>query len=193
MQPLIQQLQLSGQFTGQQIDQLQTGLIYRTLQKGDYFSEPAKPQNDMAFVLKGILRVFSHDPEGQELTHNFIDENNFSVAGQETAGNEYIQAVMRTDLVLFSRQLLQNPSFNLPDWERLSDHISRQAAAERAEQIGIAQAGDATARYKKFMEKYPQIAGRVPLSYLASYLGITQQSLSRIRKRLTKKSPPREN
>jgi CRP-like cAMP-binding protein len=193
MQPLIHHLQLSGKFTGQQIDQIQTGLIYRTLQKGEEFSEPSKQPGEMAFVLKGILRVFSPTPAGQELTHYFIDENNFVVAGEVTAGNESILAIMRTDLALFSRQALeQDPSFTMPDWERLKDHITSRALAERTEQINISRAGDATARYKRFMEEYPQIAGRVPLSYLASYLGITQQSLSRIRKQLTKKSPPRE-
>jgi CRP-like cAMP-binding protein len=43
---------------------------------------------------------------------------------------------------------------------------------------------DATTRYLSFMEKYPKILNRIPLSYLASYLGITQSSLSRIRKNI---------
>jgi CRP-like cAMP-binding protein len=193
MQPLIHHLQLSGQFTAHEIDQIQTGLIHRTLQKGELFSEPARPSIEMAFVGKGILRVFSPTQAGQESTHYFIDENNFVVTGSETSGNEHIQAVMRTDLILFSWQIMQqNTSFTPPEWQHFSDYITHRASAERTQQIGISQAGDATARYKKFMEEYPQIAGRVPLSFLASYLGITQQSLSRIRKQLTKKSPPRE-
>jgi CRP-like cAMP-binding protein len=193
MEPLIHHLQLSGEFTTQQIDRIQTGLIYRTLQKGEYFSEPAKQPVEMAFVLKGILRVFSPIPAGQESTHYFIDENNFAVAGEGATENAYIQAVMRTDLVLFCYPGAQADASNtFPDWPRLKDHITRWASADKAKQCAISDAGDATARYKKFMEEYPQIAGRVPLSYLASYLGITQQSLSRIRKQLTKKSAPRE-
>jgi len=188
MQPLIQHLQQSGKFTAQQIDQIQSKLIFKTFQKGEVFSEPERPANEMAFVLKGILRVFSYGPEGQENTHYFIDENNFALAG-----GGYIQAVMRTDLALVSSRALQNPLFSLADWALLRDYISGRASLEKAEQISPTLAGDATARYKKFMESYPQIAGRVPLSYLASYLGITQQSLSRIRKQLTRKSPPREN
>jgi hypothetical protein len=43
---------------------------------------------------------------------------------------------------------------------------------------------DATTRYLSFLEKFPKVANRVPLSYVASYLGITQQSLSRIRKNI---------
>jgi hypothetical protein len=44
-------------------------------------------------------------------------------------------------------------------------------------------AEDATTRYKNFLEQFPKLALRIPLSYLASYLGVTQQSLSRIRKK----------
>jgi len=43
---------------------------------------------------------------------------------------------------------------------------------------------DATTRYLSFLEKYPMLINRIPLSYIASYLGITQQSLSRIRKNI---------
>ena len=43
---------------------------------------------------------------------------------------------------------------------------------------------NATERYLSFLEQFPQLVNRVPLSYIASYLGITQQSLSRIRKNI---------
>ncbi len=187
MQPLIQLLQQSGKFSAQQLDQIQSRLIIKTFQKGEFFSEPGTPANELAFVLKGILRVFFYSPEGQESTHYFIDENNFALAGKE-----YIQAVIKTELALLSPQALQNALFSPSDWSMLREHITARALLEKAGQIGPTLAGDATARYRKFMETFPQIAGRVPLSHLASYLGITQQSLSRIRKQLTKKSPPRE-
>lgn len=198
MQPLIQHLQQSGKFTVPQLDQIQSRLIIRTFQKGDFFSAPGKPANELAFVVKGILRIFSITPGGQESTHYFIDENNFALAGDgaaedKTAGKESIQAVIKTELALLSPQTLQNPLFTVSDWIVLRDYITARALLEKAEQTGPTLAGDATARYRKFMETYPQIAGRVPLSHLASYLGITQQSLSRIRKQLTKKSPPREH
>jgi hypothetical protein len=43
---------------------------------------------------------------------------------------------------------------------------------------------DATERYRSFLEKFSGLVNRIPLSYLASYLGITQSSLSRIRKNI---------
>ena len=189
MQPLIQFLQRSGLFTEPQIDQIRSGVISRTLQKGEHFAGPGSPALEIGFVLKGILRAFSNIPEGQESTLYFIDENNFALAG----GSESIQAVMRTELAILSCQDLQSSSFTIVDWDKLANLITVRTRMDKAEQMSPTLAGDATARYRMFMEKYPQIAGRVPLGFLASYLAITQQSLSRIRKQLTRKSPPREN
>jgi CRP-like cAMP-binding protein len=188
MQTLIQFLQQSGQLTAPQIDLIRSRVMQRALKKGDNLSEPGRPATEFAFILHGIVRIFSYDDQGHETTSYFIDENNFAIDG-----NEYTQAVMQTELAILSPQALQSPCFSIADWVRLTDYIKGKALLDKAERIGPTLAGDATARYRKFMEKYPQIAGRVPLSYLASYLGITQQSLSRIRKRMTRKSAPRED
>lgn len=48
---------------------------------------------------------------------------------------------------------------------------------------GLVVSQDATTRYLEFMENYPSLINRVPLTYIASYLGVTQQLLSRIRKK----------
>jgi hypothetical protein len=61
--------------------------------------------------------------------------------------------------------------------------ISR-ALVRKVERINPLVSEDATTHYLEFLENYPGLANRIPLSYIASYLGITQQSLSRIRKNL---------
>jgi hypothetical protein len=55
---------------------------------------------------------------------------------------------------------------------------------EKLARISPMLAQDATTRYREFLDNYPQLANRIPLSYLASFLGITQSSLSRIRKNI---------
>lgn len=57
---------------------------------------------------------------------------------------------------------------------------------QKVERISPMRAEDATARYLSFFQKFPQMANRIPLSQLASYLGITQSSLSRIRKNISR-------
>jgi hypothetical protein len=57
--------------------------------------------------------------------------------------------------------------------------------ADKVNKISSMMAEDATERYLSFFENFPKLANRIPLSYLASYLGITQSSLSRIRKNIS--------
>ncbi|MFD0764404.1 hypothetical protein ACFQZI_06040 [Mucilaginibacter lutimaris] len=60
--------------------------------------------------------------------------------------------------------------------------IISKALVEKVSKISMMMAEDATERYLNFFGRFPKLANRIPLSYLASYLGITQSSLSRIRR-----------
>jgi hypothetical protein len=70
------------------------------------------------------------------------------------------------------------------DWDKVIDKILTKHHTEKTNNIGSLISQDATTRYLEFLNKFPNTANRSPLSYIASYLGITQQSLSRIRKNI---------
>jgi hypothetical protein len=67
-------------------------------------------------------------------------------------------------------------------WDEIMNRIISKALVEKVGKISMMMAEDATERYLNFFERFPKLANRIPLSYLASYLGITQSSLSRIRR-----------
>jgi len=69
-------------------------------------------------------------------------------------------------------------------WEAIVHKIISKALIQKVERRSPLVTEDATERYLKFLEIYPNVVNRVPLSYVASYLGITQSSLSRIRKNI---------
>ena len=66
----------------------------------------------------------------------------------------------------------------------LRDKVNQQRLLEKVRLKNIYSGEDSTGRYRLFLSEQPEIAGRVPLSHLASYLNITPQSLSRIRRQL---------
>jgi CRP-like cAMP-binding protein len=72
----------------------------------------------------------------------------------------------------------------LVNLDSFDNEITSKALLKKIERISPLVAEDATTRYLKFIEIYPSLANRIPLSYIASYLGITQSSLSRIRKNI---------
>lgn len=75
-------------------------------------------------------------------------------------------------------------SMTIIKWDNIIAKITAKALADKVNKISPMMAEDATERYLSFLEKFPNLANRIPLSYLASYLGITQSSLSRIRKNI---------
>lgn len=189
MQQLIDLLLQYSPLTKQQIELIGSKTETRKLKAGDYFSEAGKTAKEVGFVIKGIFRVCYYSKDGNEITRYFIDENNFLVDlnsyTYQIPSSEYIQAVTEVELVVFKRKDLADIANTIVGWDKITNQITTKAFLDKVNRISPMLAEDATTRYKKFLDQFPKLALRIPLSYLASYLGITQQSLSRIRKNIS--------
>lgn len=189
MNPLIAFLLQYSPLTSQQIELITSRIQVKNLRSGDYFSEAGKTANEVGFVSRGILRVCYYDREGNEITRYFMDENNFLVDLNsytlQIPSSEYIQAVTEVELLVFSRKDLEDISNTIVGWDKITHQVTTKAFLDKVGRVSPMLSQDATTRYKNFLEQFPGMALRIPLSYLASYLGITQQSLSRIRKNMS--------
>lgn len=193
MDPLINYLLQFGELTPPQIEMVKSKAKKRELRKNSYFSEAGKVAQEVAYVVEGVLRVGYYNKEGLELTKYFVDENNFAVDlssySSQTPSTEYIQAVTRCKLIILSRAAFKELSADIAGWDALIKNLTAKSLLDKVNRISPMLAEDATSRYGSFLEKFPQVANRVPLSMLASYLGITPSSLSRIRKHSRKPAP----
>ncbi|WP_430907309.1 Crp/Fnr family transcriptional regulator [Maribacter sp. 2-571] len=190
MESLINYLLQYGQLNAQQVELIENSVKSVTLGIGDYFSEAGKTADQVAFVQKGILRVCYYNKEGQEITRYFIEENNFAVDlnsfDLQIPSGEYIQAIVPTQLIVFNREQLKNLTDTIVTWDKIIGKITNKALMEKVNRISPMLAEDAKTRYTEFHNRFPTLVNRIPLKYLASYIGITKNSLSRIRKELTK-------
>ncbi len=188
MENLINYLLQFGQLNQQQIDLIKSKAKVIELEKEDYFSEAGKIAKQVAFVDEGILRVCYYDNKGEEITRYFIDENNFAVDlnsfTYQIPSSEYVQAVTDCKLLVFSADALKDLSTTIIAWDSIINQITAKSLIAKVNRISPMLAEDAKDRYINFLDKFPQLANRIPLSLLASYLGITQSSLSRIRKNI---------
>lgn len=175
------------------LNEQQIGLISRKatemhFRKDDYFSEAEKIAKQVGFVLKGVIRVCYYNNKGDEITKYFIDENNLVVDLEsfenETPSTAYVQAVTDCELIVFSKKDWQELLNTIIGWDAIVHKVISKALMQKVERRSPLVSEDATTRYLKFLEIYPTVANRVPLSYIASYLGMTQSSLSRIRKNI---------
>lgn len=188
MKELINYVLQFGNLNKQQIELLSQKAKESKLQKGEYFSEAGKIARQVGFMLEGVIRFCYYNNTGDEITSYFMDENNFFVDlnsfDNKIPSTGYVQAVTDCKLIVFSQQDWQELSNTIVGWDKIVQKIISKAMLEKIDKINPLVTLDATTRYETFLKKYPNLANRIPLAYLASYLGITQQSLSRIRKNI---------
>lgn len=188
MEKLINYLLQFGHLNHQQIELIKSKATEIELKREAYFSEAGKIPRRVAFVDEGILRVCYYNSNGDEITKYFIDENNFAVDlnsyTQRLPSSEYVQAVTDCKLIIFSREALEELSATIIVWDSIINQITAKSLIDKVNRLSPMLNEDAKVRYLNFLEKFPQVANRIPLSLLASYLGITQSSLSRIRKNI---------
>lgn len=177
-----------GNLNQQQIDFIASKATELTIPKEEYFSEAGKIARQVAFVVEGIMRVCYYDNKGEEITKYFIEENNLVVDlesfDNEIPSSSYVQAVTDCNLIVFQRKDWLKLLQTIVGWEAIVHKIISRALLQKVERRSPLISEDAKTRYLKFLEIYPNVVNRIPLSYIASYLGITQSSLSRIRKNI---------
>ncbi|RDC58214.1 Crp/Fnr family transcriptional regulator [Pedobacter chinensis] len=175
-----------GNLNQQQIDFISKRADELALRKDDYYWEAGKMVKQIGFITDGVLRVYYYTNKGEENTRYFIDENHLILDGHNTETNytpsEYLQAITDCKLVVFSRKDWKEISDTIVGWDNIIQKITAKHHHEKLERRSQLVSQDAATRYLEFMEKYPALVNRVSLSHIASYLGITPSSLSRIRK-----------
>lgn len=158
------------------------------LRKDEYYWEAGKTIKQVGFVTEGVLRVYYYNNKGDEITRYFITENLLILYGYDANSNytpsEYVQAVTDSKLVVFTKKDWKEIADTIIGWDNIIHKITAKQHREKLERRSPLVEQDATTRYLEFIENFPTLANRIPLSYIASYLGITQSSLSRIRKNI---------
>ncbi|TJZ63259.1 Crp/Fnr family transcriptional regulator [Sphingobacterium olei] len=188
MEELIAYILRFGNLNPQQIELIKSKATEIELRKDDYLSEAGKIPRQVGFVLEGVVRFCYYNNKGEEITDYFIDESHFATDYQNfeagMASSEYIQAITDCRLLIFSKKNWDELLNTIIGWDKIVIKIVQKCLIEKIERRSPLVSEDATSRYLSFIQKFPTLANRVPLSQIASYLGITQQSLSRIRKNI---------
>jgi CRP/FNR family transcriptional regulator, anaerobic regulatory protein len=168
------------------IDIIKNELEYRHATEGEVLFSEGQVCKEMFFIYKGVLRIVSLNEKGNMVTHFFLKENQFCSIlisfNNSIPANEGIEAACDAEFIVLKRQRLLSLFEKLPYLKELINSITTQALLEKIQIKNAYMGDDATTRYRNFLLRQPDIALRVSLSDIASYLGITQQSLSRIRK-----------
>ncbi|MFB9864824.1 Crp/Fnr family transcriptional regulator [Rufibacter immobilis] len=187
MKELIEYILQFGNLNGQQINLIQKKATEIQLHKDSYFSEAGKTPSQVGFIIEGVIRGCYYNNKGEEITRCFVSENSLVVDyvnfEANTSSSEYLQACTDCKLIVFSKQNWEELSHTIVGWDAIKNKMVQSCMYQKSRK-GPVVSQDATTRYLAFLENYPSLSNRVLLAHVASYLGVTQQSLSRIRKNI---------
>ncbi|WP_108804265.1 Crp/Fnr family transcriptional regulator [Aquimarina sp. Aq107] len=169
------------------IKALQSKLSLENYDKGDIIIKQEQICKSVKFVISGIYRVYQLK-DGKEITSyfNYTSRNpivaSFVSLLKEQPSNEIIECILPGTVISIDYtqwKSLYEISQSLNTFGRLMAEFNYLLAIERIESLQYQNASD---RYESFIKLYPDLLNRIPHHYIASYLGITPESLSRIRK-----------
>ncbi len=159
--------------------------IEEKLGKGDHYIEYDQVCNKVSFIQKGFFR-FYHFNDGNEVTRDFLFENNFVTSYRSfitgMPSEVYVHALEECELITFMKSDLGKAFDTSHKIERFARIIAENQFISIENYYLSFLNDDAETRYKKLLEKNPRLVQKIPLKYIASFLGITPQHLSRIRK-----------
>lgn len=142
----------------------------------------------MFFVGKGCLRIFFINEEGQDATRYLAFENNFATALvsfiTDKPSLEFIQALEHTELLYITQKDFYHLLDVIPSWEKFYRHYLEIAYVTNTNRLMSFITMDAKERYRQLLNEKPDVVRRLPNKMVASYLNISQETLSRLKSKL---------
>jgi CRP-like cAMP-binding protein len=185
-------IQVLGQVVDLQEDEkklLKSLFKETTLKKGDFFLKSDEYNNQVGFITKGLFRYFVYKNE-EESTLEFTKEGEFIAEYQSLTERkpsiQNIQAIEDSHLLTITYDELQTIYNEMPNGNKIGRVVIEHRFNILVRQLLSIYMHNPDQRYVNFVKTYPDLLQRIPQYYIASYVGVKPESLSRIRKRMTK-------
>lgn len=185
---LFNSIQSKASISANDFEIIEAALTSKFLRKKKILLQEGEVCRAVAFVNSGCLRSYSVDANGTEhvvqlaLSNHWVGDL-YSFLNQ-TPSSLYIDAVEDSELLLLPFSKLEELYLQVPCLERYFRILFQNAYLSTQQRLNSTLSISAETRYRNLMTEHPEILQKVPLIYIASYLGITPESLSRIRKKM---------
>lgn len=173
--------------TDEELDPLLTDIKMIKVKRREVFLKMDDVHRNIFFINEGLIRYY-HIVDGEEVTGQFFfeggwycDYESFLFQKPSTA---YVQALEKSEMLVVPRKRIYEAYDRTPKFERFGRLMAERAFIGLRKKTEGFTKRSPEERYLELMEQRPKVAQRVPQHYIASYLGMKPQSLSRIRKRI---------
>jgi CRP-like cAMP-binding protein len=174
------------EFSDTEIDEIYSELKVRVFQKKEFFLEENTVCKYNYFIIKGVVRSYYIDERGNEKITQFAIDNwwitNMESFIKETPSTQYLQALEETKVLYLSKETLEKLYSRYPKLERLFRIITENMLIANLRKSDIFLQMRSKERYANFAEAVPDFIQRVPQYMIASYLEITPEYLSELRR-----------
>lgn len=187
MEKFLGGLRFGGILSEESIALIMKQVQERHLKAEEHFLSFGKVAHEIMFVDEGYLRSYDITKRGEEVTKYFVRPHQF-YADLESYYNlspceNAIQAVTNTRLLVFNRSSWNYLNESIPNFYLYTKSMIEAALLNKIKDNDFLNYGTAKDKYHEMQKRYPELIQSVPQQYIASYLKITPQSLSRIRRK----------
>ena len=165
---------------------IQKAFEFRKVSKKEFLCKDAAVSKEIFFVKKGLLRLY-YNIEGNEITAFLFTENLFASAYEsflsQKPSNQILETIEDCELLVLSFDSLEKLYKDLPKFNILTRKVTEQRFINAQNILSSHLLEIPEVRVKRFIEHFPDLLQRVPQHIIASYLGVTAVSFSRIRNR----------
>ncbi len=161
-----------------------------TYQAGDYILKEGQVCNKACLVIKGLARSY-YINEDKDITSRFMDEG-FIITSwisyyTQQPGNEFIEALEETTLACINYSDIQKMYSDFPEFNIVGRKQAEYGFFMAEQRTQILRKHTAEEKYKFFLSNHPTLLQRVALKHIATYLGMNEETLSRVRSKFHRK------
>jgi len=190
-QKLIQLLQSTNLVTLKTAENIANSFTPKDISRQQFLYKSGKICNEYYYLENGFMRAFAYDTDGNDITTNFYSSNQlvFEVSSffTRTISKENVQATIDCSGWFITYEQLNGLFHSLPEFREFGRAVLVKGFAALKTRMLSMITETAEQRYDTLLQNNPEIFQHAALKHIASYLGITDTSLSRIRKELSKK------
>ncbi|GGF33251.1 Crp/Fnr family transcriptional regulator [Echinicola rosea] len=175
--------------TSVQLEKLADLFQLETLEKGDFYAQTGMPCEKLSFIKGGYLRIFETAENGKEVTQWISSKGEFTadlgslVFGK--AARRHIQAISACELYTIKKQAYRSLSETIPQWPEIEKLFISKCFITLEDRIFGFLSLTAEERYHQLFQYKQALFNEVPLHFLASMIGMTPETFSRIRRNHT--------
>jgi CRP-like cAMP-binding protein len=165
-----------------------SAFVEKKVKKHEFLLKEGEVSKHLFFTVSGCLRLYTIDNKGKEHIMQFAPENwwigDIESSGKHTPSAYFIDALEDSEVLSMDTDIWAEILNVIPPLALLFQRLMQNRQTSSQKRIINSMSATSEQRYLDFMKTYPSLAQRIPQHMIASYLGITPESLSRIRKQM---------